>query len=397
MRTPVHLVVGQGDTTAVVAEMLCDAGTVVIGHRFDGHVVQRWVSRRDRGQIATTREALELAHGCASCTIRDDLLILLRKLHRRDDVRRIVVHCDRWLEPEPLCWAINNVRVAMGFGYVEGPAARDVEIAAVINCVDTTEWITDALGDDELPDGRTVAQVIIAQAEFADVLLVPSAEPEMAAVLARLSPRARVVADPSAVRSALMNLTDNARRGRSDDPHDPLLAGQPTLDPYRHVELIDFQANRPFHPERLHDAVDILLDGVIRARGRMWLASNDDHMMFLESAGGGLRVSSAGLWMAAMTESQWAYVDPVRSALAAATWDEQFGDRHTSIVVLTCGAQRSAIVEALSGALLTDREMQRPDQWSKLIDPFGDWHEEPCRSMVELGGAATETGEGERP
>ena len=29
---------------------------------------------------------LELAHGCVSCTIRNDLLVLLRQLHRRDDI-----------------------------------------------------------------------------------------------------------------------------------------------------------------------------------------------------------------------------------------------------------------------------------------------------------------------
>ena len=96
-----------------------------------------------------------------ACTVRNDLLVLLRNLHRRDDVDRIVVHLAPWLEPEPICWAINHVRVRVGPGYIDGPAARDVEIAAVMTCVDAGTWLGRALGDDELPDGRTVAQVVV--------------------------------------------------------------------------------------------------------------------------------------------------------------------------------------------------------------------------------------------
>ena len=61
---------------------------------------------------------LEIATGCVSCTIRNDLMVLLRQLHRRDDVDRVVVHLAPWLEPEPICFAINNVRVRVAPGYL---------------------------------------------------------------------------------------------------------------------------------------------------------------------------------------------------------------------------------------------------------------------------------------
>ena len=70
-------------------------------HRFDGHVVRRTTVMLQHGELTTTESALELAHGCVSCTIRNDLLVLLRKLHRREDVSRVVVHLAPWLEPEP--------------------------------------------------------------------------------------------------------------------------------------------------------------------------------------------------------------------------------------------------------------------------------------------------------
>lgn len=101
MRTPVILVAGQDHTDEVTGALLRRTGTVVVEHRFDGHVVRRMTATLSRGELITTEDALEFAHGCVSCTIRDDLLVLLRRLHRRDNVGRIVVHLAPWLEPQP--------------------------------------------------------------------------------------------------------------------------------------------------------------------------------------------------------------------------------------------------------------------------------------------------------
>jgi G3E family GTPase len=386
MRTPVVLVAGQGDTNAVTGVLLRRPGTVVVEHDFDGHVVRRTVAMLRDEELLTTEEALELARGCLACTIRNDLLVLLRKLHRRDDVARIVVHLAPWLEPEPICWAINYIRVRVGPGYFDGPAARDVVIAGVVNCVETADWLGQALGGDELQDGRTVAQVVVCQAEFADLLVLNSPDPATLAVLRRLAPRARMTVGVDRVEIALANLDDDSRRGRSDHPHAPLLAGLPPLAADGAIALLEFSAHRPFHPERLHAAVDLLLDGVIRTRGRLWLANRDDQVMWLESAGGGLRVSSAGKWLAAMTSSEVAYVEPERRAFADLMWDHRFGDRHTSMTILACGAEPAEIARALNSALLTDDEMAHVQSWKYFDDPFGDWHQDPCHETPDAAG-----------
>jgi G3E family GTPase len=173
MRTPVIVVCGQGDGGGVVNAIRPTSGTVVVRDRFDGQVVVRTVETK----LGQSDWPLEIANGCVACTVRNDLLVLLRRLHRRADVRRIVVHLMPWLEPEPVCWAINNVAVRVGPGYIDGPAARDVCIHAVVASVDSAVWLNQAVGDDELEDGRTVAQVVVAQAEFADVLVLTRPEP----------------------------------------------------------------------------------------------------------------------------------------------------------------------------------------------------------------------------
>src|ERR1700731_3632940 len=205
MRTPVILVAGQKDTDAVVGALLRTPGTLVVEHRSDGHVVRRTTAALQHGVLSTAEAGVELAHGCVSCTIRNDLMVLLRQLHRRDDIDRVVVHLAPWLEPEPICLAINHVPVRVAPGYVDGPAALDVSIAAVVTCVDSLVWLNQALADAELDDGRTCAQVVVGQAEFADIAVLNHADPFVAAVLRRLSPRAHIHVGAERIEHALDN------------------------------------------------------------------------------------------------------------------------------------------------------------------------------------------------
>lgn len=393
MRTPVVLVAGQAGAGDVTDRLALAPGTLTVSHRFDGQVVLRTVSTPG----AVNEAALEVANGCVSCTVRDDLLVLLRRLHRRGDARRIVVGLLPWLEPEPVCWAIENVAVRVGPGYVDGPAARDVCVDAVVTYVDAANWLPNALGDDELDDGRTVAQVVVGQAEFADALVLTEPDAKTLAVLRRLAPNARITVGAARVDQALAHLEPSAPRGRSRQPHDPLLTGQPPLHAEGDVGLLEFSARRPFHPQRLHAALDLLLDGVVRTRGRLWLASRPDDVMWLESAGGGLIFTYAGKWLAAMDSSRLAHVDAQRRALAALAWDDRFGDRHASLTILVCGAAGAEVTDALRGALLTDAELTRPHEWAGYPDPFGDWHEDPCDEFSEPAGdiAAPGTHEGD--
>ena len=105
--------------------------------------------------------------------------------------------------------------------------------------------------------------------------------------------------------------------------------------------------------------------------------------MWLESAGSGLRVSSAGKWLAALTGSELAGIDAERRAFAELTWDEQHGDRHTAMTILVYSAHAADILDALDDALLSGGELRFPEDWIHCDDPFGDWHEDPCEAAAE--------------
>ncbi|MGN5238844.1 MULTISPECIES: ribosome hibernation factor-recruiting GTPase MRF [unclassified Rhodococcus (in: high G+C Gram-positive bacteria)] len=416
-RTPLILVAGRGGTgtrdagAGQVAHGFLRAGTIVVHHDL-AHVGDGIVHRTVTTPGDRRHEALELAHACVSCTLREDLLPLLRRLHRRSDVDRIVLHLDPQLEPEALCWAIEHVIIADVVGQIDGPASRDVRIEGVVTCVDAASWMTDATGDEDIAttpdDERTVAQVVVGQVEFADALVVRPgadgwAQARLHAVLARLAPDAPIVWSNSPdVEALLRRIPAGARRGEISDAHSPLLRGQPPLDEDCGIRLLEFGAQRPFHPQRLHEAIDVLLDGVVRTRGRAWVATQPDTALIIESAGCGLRVAHGGPWLASMTPEQQQRVPDARRAMAALRWSDTYGDRDSSLVVLVHDADPDTVLGALRDALLTDDEFVHPELWPTWDDPFGHYHQDPCTDLptdgtrVEQAAERTESGSEQR-
>lgn len=401
-RVPLVMVAGlHGGQTAAIAETARaedPAKTAVVHHdlrEIEHGVLRRSVRRGEAEQITV----IELAHGCVSCTLREDLLPLLRRLCAAEEVERIVVRLDPALEPEAICWALEHVLVD------DRPVAADIDLRAVLTVVDLPNWLTDAGGDEPLAerglagsadDERTVAQVAVGQVEFADaVVLAGEADDRWSqvrteAVIARLTPNAPVSGHSGLSVSALLaRIPAAARRGRIDGPHGPLLRGQPSMESDAGVSVVLFEERRPFHPQRLHEALDVLLDGVVRTRGRAWVASQPATALWLESAGGGLAIGHAGPWLASLDDEQWADTSPERQVRASLNWDPYYGDRMQELVVISHVASPHEITQALRDAVLTDDELAAGESaWLAYEDPFGEWHEDPCEDTADLGDSA---------
>ncbi|MFD4673086.1 GTP-binding protein [Lentzea sp. NPDC058450] len=292
METVVVMVAGLVDHDVAVRVWRDRPGSVLVRHVAADTLVRRWVDG-----IATD---VELLHGCVSCTVREDLRSLLASF----EGHTVVLHLDPLLEPDA-------VRRNLG-----------VDVECVITVLDAAGWLDDALSDASMTsDRRTVAQVVVAQAEAADVLVLQGEPDERTlAVLDRLAPGAhRCTPETVVVRKSTR----------------PRLV---PLTPECGVSTAVFTADRPFHPARLDQALDSLLDGtVVRSRGRLWVADEPDVALHLESAGCGMHVGEGG----------------------------PRGGKTTQIVAITLG-EPDAITAAFAQALLTDDELSFVDSIRKL-------------------------------
>ncbi len=382
-RTPVVIVAGLAAAAAHdVAGALLDLHTAVVHHDL-AQLPRGVLVRRIRRGTDDGTTAVQLAHGCVSCTLREELLPLLRSLATAADVHRIVLHLDPTMEPETVCWALAHM-------VIDGDRVADVvTVQAVLTVLDAACWLADATGDQGLAqrrlaagleDNRTVAQLAVGQVEFADAVVVAGAAADVDtarrtdAVLDRLVPVApRVRAARLDVAALLAAVPPNSRRGRVDDSHAVLAHFLHPLHEEHGVGTVFFGARRPFHPGRLHDALQVLLQGVVRVRGRMWVATQPGEALALESAGGGLRIAQAGRWLGAVPD--WANINVERALMASLRWDDQFEDREQALVAIYHAADPKVITAALDAALITDAELAAGEQeWRTWPDPFGKFH-----------------------
>ncbi|MFC3243029.1 ribosome hibernation factor-recruiting GTPase MRF [Gordonia humi] len=406
-RTPVTLVAGLNRTiSARIAYTLLEPGTTVVSHDLrdvaSGRVTRVEHRMSLDGVDTLTIDDVELEHGCVSCTLRLDLLPMLRVLHRDADVERIVVLLDPAVEPEQLAVEVAGTIVEAP-DVPDAPAGVDVVITSTLCGVDARSWLQDATGDvtlteaevTTLEDERTLAQLAVAQVRFADAIVIEGADgvesgydlARLHAVLTRLAPAAgmRTLNSQQAltreiVEGSLGSMTPGTPHGRPTQPFDPLLIGGPDLEEDCGVQLVSFEADRPFHPERLHDRLDVLLEGVVAARGRMWFASDPDDVMWLDSAGGALSILHVGTWLACVDDHSG--VDAEHRAMAALRWDPEHGDRHIALTVLCHRADPHEVRQALVEALVTDDELARGRPYlTGLPSPFGHAHRDPCEDM----------------
>jgi len=115
--------------------------------------------------------------------------------------------------------------------------------------------------------------------------------------------------------------------------------------------------------------------GVVRAKGQLWVASAHSYPVDFHVAGSYVQLVPSGApYLAAMPESRWNDDDRElhQQLKSQGAWHvEAFGDRKTEAVFIGVKLDRARIVQALNAALLTDLELARgPTGWKNLNDVF---------------------------
>ncbi|MGY0236035.1 GTP-binding protein [Longispora urticae] len=272
-------------------------------------------------------------------------------------------------------------------GAPEPPA---VTVRSVITAVDPELLLADLGTTDDLADHglaagpgdhRTLAEVISRQVEYADTVVLcaaPDAPDDLvltaAAVLRGLAPWARLLQEPTGAGLLGTGRHDRSAPGTAARGLEGLPVG---ADYTEHgVTGTVFRTRRPFHPDRLNDALGPVTDQALRTRGHCWIATRPDLALVWESAGGGLSIGAHGPWLDALPDDRWSRVSPQRRALAAADWNPYYGDRRTELAFVGLGLDVAALHRTLASCLLTDAELSEgEDGWRVLVDPFAECFE----------------------
>ncbi|MEH0970750.1 GTP-binding protein [Micromonospora sp. CPCC 205546] len=374
---------------AARALLAADPSLLLVRHDLTGirDGVIRRVVRTGAGIVED--EQVDLAHGCASCTLRQDVLPTLLRLARDNPGHDLVLMLPEVVEPEA-------VAAACAHHLVDGAPITDlVRVDSYVTVLDAEHLFDGLASTDDLAtlgiqaaedDHRTLADVVARQIEYADTLVLwgRSREGEfetgrIAVLLRRMAPwAAHFRVDGELVDAAA--LTRQLRHTHRHRPETPGVLARGlqgfalgTHEPEADCGVVSvvFRARRPFHPRRLHDVLEDVNAEVVRSRGHLWLASQPDAVVAWEFAGGGLAMGSLGHWLVSLPEDRWEHVCDQRRLAAALEWDPYYGDRHQHLVFIGLDVDPVELHRTLADCLLTDAELADGEEtWRTYHDPF---------------------------
>ncbi|MGN9842483.1 GTP-binding protein [Nonomuraea sp. H19] len=367
MPTPVALVAGlHGGARAAVVERLLrrHPGAVAIHHdlrAIGAGRVERVV--RDVSGVLDRAE-VHLAHGCVTCTVREDLLPEL--LRRAPTAALLVV--DLWdsVEPRPVAEALAHEEAADLLRLTCVHTALDAGLMPLDIC--RGERLADLGQAAAAGDQRYLAEVLARQIEYATSISLHDGDEEdaelSAAVLGHLAPHTPIVAEPATTGPAVC-VHELAERV------DPATAQLPGEAQTGEITTVVWHRLRPLHPDRLFEAIDELVTTSVRSRGRFWLANRHERMLAWDAVAGVVSVEDAGPWLAALPEAAWEMTAPARRAAAALDWNPIIGDRVQHLVFTGPDLDRERIFALLDACLIDQGDaLPGAEEWARHDDPF---------------------------
>ncbi|MCL4243945.1 MAG: GTP-binding protein [Candidatus Dadabacteria bacterium] len=339
--------------------------------------------KRETALSRTEEKLVEITNGCICCTLREDLLTEVDRLADEGKYDYILIESTGIGEPIPVAQTFTYTDDANGIN-LSGKTRLDSMVTVVDACnflrdYGTAETLKDRNQGITGEDERSVADLLVDQIEFCDVLVINKCDlvntrelGELKAVLKKLQPEARIIDAEHGV----VNTTDILNTGLFDFEKASRSAGWikelttehvPETEEYG-ISSFVYRSLRPFHPERLNTWIERRWrSGIIRSKGYIWLASRNGYAVSFSQAGRSIQIDFGGEWAAVLErELQEVLVseDPALKNKLAREW----GDRETEIVFIGMDMPKDEIIRELDDCLLSRKEMGM--DWSGFTDPF---------------------------
>ncbi|MCJ8276998.1 MAG: GTP-binding protein, partial [Bdellovibrionales bacterium] len=342
------------------------------------------------GEISLSRteeKMVEMSNGCICCTLREDLLKEVADLAKEGRFDYLLIESTGISEPLP-------VAETFEFTDEEGQSLSEVsKLDTMVTVVSAPDYLQQVKKAEELKDvgmelgeddERTIADLLVDQVEFADVIVINKIDQvtgeqkqKLKGAIRSLNTRAKMIEAEfgkvplnEVLNTGLFDLTEaQAATGwmqvmRGDEKSES--------DEYG-INSFVYKARRPFHPERFAEFLEKAPEGVLRAKGYFWLASRPEAVGLYQLAGSSSSFSGIGYWWCTIGERFWPK-DEAERQLILDIWDESYGDRRQEIVFIGTELDRDQITKSLDGALLTEEEVELGVQeWKWFTDPLPEF------------------------
>ncbi|MEC7082716.1 MAG: zinc metallochaperone GTPase ZigA [Pseudomonadota bacterium] len=332
---------------------------------------------------------VEMSNGCICCTLREDLLEEIERLAHEGKYDYLVIESTGISEPLP-------VAETFTFADEDGKSLSEISrLDSMVTVVDALNFLKDydeakflnevgeSLGEE---DERSVADLLVEQVEFADILLISKTDLVSEQELARLKSILQTLnteAIQIPIEHGKVPLDKVLNTGRFSFERAQQSPGWlkemrgehvPETEEFG-ISSFSYEARRPFDPQKFYDFIHSkdIAGKLIRSKGFFWLATRPQLAGSWSQAGGMARYGAAGLFWKAVPKEQWPE-DPEYLKAIEEQWMEPFGDMRQELVFIGQGLNKNDIIERLDRCLLTDDQLiQGHHVWAEMPDPFPAW------------------------
>ncbi|MEM9037857.1 MAG: zinc metallochaperone GTPase ZigA [Actinomycetota bacterium] len=360
---------------------------VIVNDMSEVNIDAQLVADGDAHLDRVEEKLVEMSNGCICCTLREDLLEEVAKLAKDGRFDYLLIESTGISEPLP---------VAETFVFTDqaGVTLSDVaRLDTMVTTVDAASFLHDYDAGDFLEtrgislgpeDQRTIADLLIDQVEFADIIVVNKTDlvsdedlDRLKAILRGFNAKAEVLTTTY----GNVQLDDVLDTGKFDFDEAAQAAGwmatmrgeeSPETEEYGVTSFV-WRSRMPFHPQRIHDLLSRGWDEVLRMKGFSWIASRPQFACEISKAGRMTGYVPAGYWWAAVDKKHWP-TDPAAIAEVESTFEPPYGDRRQEIVVIGIDMDEVEITAEFESCLLTAEELATGSRaWAKFPDPFPAW------------------------
>ena len=341
----------------------------------------------DGGGLSRTDEKLvELSNGCICCTLRDDLLKEVERLVHKGNIDYIVIESTGISEPVPVAQTFSYIDEAMGIDLTS-----ICRLDTMVTVVDANRFVNDIHSEDllvdrnqgaDVTDERSIADLLIDQVEFCDVLVLNKTDlvtnealDKLEHILRTLQPDAKIIKTTQ----SQVDINDVLDTGRFDFEKASNSAGwikelteggheahTPETEEYGMSSFV-YSRRLPFHAKRFNDWLEQMPQNIVRSKGIVWLAQYNEVACLLSQAGSSCNISPVTYWVASMPKEKREEILAQRRCVAE-IWDIEYGDRKTQFVIIGTDLDQEKIEKELDECLLNSSEIN--SDWHQLEDSY---------------------------
>jgi G3E family GTPase len=348
------------------------------------------LAQKNGVSLSRTEEKLvEMSNGCICCTLREDLLVEVKRLAAENKYDYLVIESTGISEPMPIAETFT-------FEDDQGDSlSKYARLDTMVTVVDAKAFLRDwesgqslkdrklELGDE---DHRSIVSLLTQQVEFADVIVINKTDLVSSTELTKLEGILRYLNTSAKFeysekgRVGLAKLLDTKlfdfEKAEDAPGWQAVLRGDEISEKDEYgISSFVLEDKRPFHHGRLWEFLTKEYKGLYRAKGIFWIVSQPDFIAELAIAGTERVVDPVGFWLVGSDKKLWPK-DPMLLREIEDTWHKLWGDRHQRMVFIGDKAALAAIEADLKACLMRDDELEdKLEAIMAIPDSFGSWHD----------------------